>query len=61
MNEHGQVYMDLSALIPEADVKRFEEAEREQQERIRELLTDEAASRVEQKIANADRALLHGS
>lgn len=30
MEENGQVYADLAALVPEADVKRLEDAERQE-------------------------------
>lgn len=60
MNDAGQVYFDVESLIPEADRKRLIEAEERERAWLREVLNDDAADRLEQRIAQAEDKMLLG-
>lgn len=60
MDERGQVYFDHVELLPPEDIKRLEEAETRQQQRLRELLTDEAAERIERDIRELEERTILG-
>jgi hypothetical protein len=58
VNEHGQVYFELEALIPEEDRQRLLEAEERASSDLKRLVSNETMERLRRV---EDKAFLYGS